>query len=306
MSGLTNITIAHIINPFEVSPSSEFYYIQNTTISSIEAAIKFSNHLAIEHLAIMHEGASILLPSFFKSLKEIKRSIADKPAFSQEKQLPFIKDIFEIALNNSTAKYFIFTNMDIGLMPHFYDFVHKKVANGYADSFLITRRRVGRQYLLAQDLSDVYSDIGKKHPGYDTFIIKREILQQFVLDEICVGVPFLEVSILHNLIAFSKNIEVFDDHHLTFHIGMEVMPPVSPSLYKHNRGVYESKILPKIKPLLKQENFPYANLSLWKRMLNWGLNPCYRTSLMLEMEGMRFSRKTKFLMDEIRWKLLGK
>jgi hypothetical protein len=196
--------------------------------------------------------------------------------------------------------------MDIGLMPHFYDFVHKKVANGYADSFLITRRRVGRQYLLAQDLNDVYSDIGKKHPGYDTFVIKREVLQQLILDEICVGVPFLEVSLLHNLVAFSKKTEVYDDHHLTFHIGMEVMPPVSPSLYKHNRGVYENQILPKIKPFLKQEKFPYADESLWRRMLNWGLNPCYRSSLMLEMEGMRFSRKTKFLMDEIRWKLLGK
>lgn len=306
MSGLKNISIAHVINPFDVSTSNEFYNIQNITIRSIEEASRFSNHFPIEHLAIIQQGSSLLLPSIFKPLKEIKRNVADKPSFSQEKQLPFIKDIFEIALNQSTANYFIFTNMDIGLMPHFYDFVHKQISDGIADSILITRRRVGLQNLFSKDLSLIYSDIGKKHPGYDTFVIKREILQQFVLDDICVGVPFLEVSILHNLIAFSKKIEVFDNHHLTFHIGMEVMPPVSPLLYKHNRNVYESHILPKIKPFLKQEKFPYADLSFWKRMLNWGLNPCYRTSLMLEMEGMRLTRKIKFLIDEVRWQILGK
>jgi hypothetical protein len=69
--------------------------------------------------------------------------------------------------------------------------------------------------------------------------------------------------------------------------------------------VYENQILPKIKPFLKQEKFPYADETFWRRMLNWGLNPCYRTSLMLEMEGMRLARKIKFLIDEIRWEILG-
>jgi hypothetical protein len=134
--------------------------------------------------------------------------------------------------------------------------------------------------------------------------MERAVAERLVLDKICVGVPFLEVSLLHNLVAFAKKIKVFDQEHLTFHIGMEVMPPVNPSLYQYNRGIYENRILPEIKPLLTLSNFPYADKSFVSRIFKWGLNPCYRTSLMLEMEQMNFRRKIKFLIDELRWRLL--
>jgi hypothetical protein len=85
---------------------------------------------------------------------------------------------------------------------------------------------------------------------------------------------------------------------------MEVMPPVNAKLYQYNRNIYEKKIFPQIKPCLSKEKFPYSNQSFFKRWMIWGLNPCYRTALLLEMEQMSFFRKVKFLLDELRWKVI--
>jgi hypothetical protein len=92
-------------------------------------------------------------------------------------------------------------------------------------------------------------------------VFKRELLEKFILDKVCVGIPFLEVSLLHNLVAFASNLKLIDRAHLTFHIGMEVMPPVDEEYYQHNRKCYEMQILPKLKPLLTKEKFPYSDLS---------------------------------------------
>src|SRR5690606_17906926 len=103
----------------------------------------------------------------------------------------------------------------------------------------------------------------------------------------------LEVSLLHNFIAFAQNLKLIDRTHLTFHIGMEVMPPVDLQYYWHNRNSYEKRIFPHLKPLLTKEKFPYANTPLITRWTKWILNPCYRTALVAEMESMSTMRKIK-------------
>jgi hypothetical protein len=127
-----------------------------------------------------------------------------------------------------------------------------------------------------------------------------------ILDDICIGVPFIEVSLLHNLIAFATNLKHADNLHLTFHIGMEVMPPIEQEYYWHNRTVYEKNIKPFLLPHLALHKFPYSSLPFYKRMFKWMLNPCYSTALMADLEGKDFSRKCKMLSDEIRWRILSK
>jgi hypothetical protein len=126
------------------------------------------------------------------------------------------------------------------------------------------------------------------------------------LDDICIGVPFLEVSLLHNFIAFATKLKHVDDLHLTFHIGMEVMPPIDQEYYRYNRNIYETKILPKLKPLLDLKKFPYSGLPMPERIMKWGLNPCYRTAMMLELEGKNLRRRLKIKLDEWRWRLLSR
>ena len=152
----------------------------------------------------------------------------------------------------------------------------------------------------------MYSEIGGSHPGYDCFVFHRTLLDKFILDDICIGVPFIEVALVHNFIAFAKKIKYADNLHLTFHVGMEVMPPINQEYYWYNRNIYEKIILPKLKSFLEIERFPYSQLPIFKRLVKWGLNPCFSTALIFELEGKSHIRKAKILIDEIRWRILSK
>jgi hypothetical protein len=298
------IGLTHIINPVGVAPQHPLFEVQKITFESIKNAARYSEKATVQLLTAQHAEDRNCIPEGFFKTADLTQSVQDVGQFSKPTKYPLIADILQKALENSSHDYIVFSNMDIGLMPHFYDFVAGEIkAHGY-DAMLITRRRIGLQYKNVAQLPAMYADLGKPHPGYDMFVMHRSVVAQLVLDKICVGVPFLEVSLLHNLVAFAQNLKLYDTAHLTFHIGMEVMPPVNPSFYWHNRNSFEKQILPRIKPLLLHKNFPYSELSFWKRMFKWGLNPCYRTALMLEMEKMDLKRKIKFLLDEVRWWVL--
>jgi hypothetical protein len=131
-------------------------------------------------------------------------------------------------------------------------------------------------------------------------------MPQLVLENICAGVSYSEVALVHNFIAFARNLRLVDDMHLTFHIGTEVMPPLDPEYYNHNRREYETKIYPRIKPLLNIMKFPYASLPFHKRIIKWMLNPSFRTHQVLEMEGKSFWRRLKYRVDAVRFKWLEK
>lgn len=295
--------IAHIINPVKAEPNSAFYTVQQITFESIRNAKRFSADKKIDLYTTQFVEDRAVIPSDFTVLDDLQRSVLDIAKFEKQRKLPLIADILLAVEKASNADYFVFTNMDIGLMPSFFDTISREIENGH-DAILITRRRISKCYNSVSQLPEIYADTGKPHPGYDTFVFHRSLLPKFVLSEICVGVPFLEVSLLHNLIAFAQNLKLIDRAHLTFHIGMEVMPPVDAQFYWHNRNTYETKILPAIKPFLSKEKFPYANENCISRWAKWILNPCYRSALMAEMEGMSAIRKIKFLLDEIRWQII--
>jgi len=298
------IGFTHIINPVGVGAQHPLFGVQKITFESILNAARYSAKAEVQLLTTQFEEDRDCIPDGFYKTSNLTRSVQDGGQFSRPTKYPLIADILQKALENSTHDYILFSNMDIGLMPHFYDFVASELNAHSYDTMLITRRRIGLQYRTVEQLPAMYADLGRPHPGYDMFVMHRKVLEQLVLDKICVGVPFLEVSLLHNLVAFSQNLKLYDKAHLTFHIGLEVMPPVNLEFYWHNRNSFEKYILPMIKPHLARKKFPYAELSLWNRLLKWGLNPCYRTALMLEMEMMGMKRKVKFLLDEVRWWIL--
>jgi hypothetical protein len=152
----------------------------------------------------------------------------------------------------------------------------------------------------------LYADIGKSHPGFDCFVMKKELLQRLILGNICVGIPFVEVALLHNLFSFANSPLFLPNLHLTFHIGLDVMPKRNKDYYWHNRNEYFIKVEPVIKPYFNINKFPYASLSLHKRAIKWLLNPSLFTRNYLELEVKGFGEKIKFLLNEIRWRILQK
>jgi hypothetical protein len=294
------VKIAHIINPVAVPAHTELGIAQPITFESIRVAHEYAKgKLDVQLYTVSYEEDRAIIPIYFTQLSNLTTSVRDK--YSNKKKLPYIKDILQALYDNTDAEYMIYTNMDIALMPQFYVVVQALLQQGH-DALLINRRGISTKYKTVAELPMMYADMGVVHPGFDCFVFHRSLLQQFNLAEICIGVPFLEVSLLHNFIAHANNLKLVDDLHLTFHIGTEVMPPVDKDLYLYNRAEYEQKIYPTIKHKLDIKKFPYSELPVYKRLLKWALNPCFRTHQVVEMEGKDFARRIKYKIDTLRFR----
>ncbi len=275
-------------------------------LESMKIAQEQSKHSSkINLVTTQFEEDKVIIPAYFKMLPNLERSVLDLRSFSKPRKLPLIGDILQVAYENCDSEYIIYTNTDIILMPFFYDVVFEIIAAGH-DAFAINRRRISKKYFEAASLASIFAEMGKSHPGFDCFVFKRDLIPHFVFENICVGVPFIEASFIYNLNAFSNNFKLFYDKHLTVHIGMEVMPKQNPEYYWHNRNEFFKKVLPLIKPRLKANNLPYAELPLLKRMFNYGLNPALFTLLNTELEAKGFIDKLRLLKDEIRFSWLQK
>lgn len=297
------LRIAHIINPFQAPAGSELAIAQPITFESMRAAQRFAHKMEVQLYAACFEEDKPVVPEGFTLLPFLKHSVLDKGTFAVQKKLPFIKEIIELLYRNTDAEYLVYTNVDIALMPQFYASVGQLINEGH-DALLINRRGISVKYNSVDELPKMYAEIGVPHPGFDFFLFKRELVSKMILGDVCIGVPFAEVTLLHNLIAFANNLKLVDDGHLTFHIGTEVMPPRDKDYYLYNRGEYEKNIYPQLKPHLDTAKFPYAESTWYKRIIKWAINPSFRTHQVLEMEGKGFWRKLKFTIDGYRWRLL--
>lgn len=254
-------------------------------------------------MTTQYEEDRVIIPKGFQVLQNLTRSVLDVNPQLKGKKLPLIEDVLSVAAENSNADYLLYTNMDIALMPQFYDALFTYIKKGH-DAVVINRRRLEKKYNSIDDLALMYSDLGKSHPGFDCFLFKKELLSKFYLDQICVGIPFLEATLIHNIFSLAEKPLFVPDAHLTFHIGMEVLSSREKAFYKHNRKQFFSMIQPRLKPHFSLKKFPYGALPFPKRLLKWVLNPSLFTKTYLELEGKTLHRKIKIWVDEFRWRFL--
>lgn len=298
------IRVAHIVNPVKVKENSDLFTGQPITFGSILNAKQQSKKNALISLyTTQYQEDRAIIPSGFDILSNLERSVLDVNQKLEGKKLPLIADILSKLKEVETSDYIIFTNMDIALMPHFYDAVFAYLEKGH-DALVINRRRLSHTYTTIEELPLMYSDMGKSHPGFDCFVFKSELLEKFILDDICVGISFLETALVHNIFSFAKNPLYIPDAHLTFHIGMDVLVPRNNAFYHHNRRCFFDKIQPQLKPHFELKKFPYNSLPLPKRALKWMLNPSLFTRNYLQLEGKNLFQRTKARLDEIRWRIL--
>ena len=251
------------------------------------------------------EEDKTIIPDGFEVLPNLKRSVSDCNPLLSDRKLPLIADILKILEENSDAEYFIYSNADIGLMPHFYQYVTQKLNEGY-DALVINRRRLNARYTKIEELPEIYADLGASHPGFDCFVFKRSLIKKFVLGDICVGISFIGVALAHNVFSLAEKPLFIPDQHLTFHIGVDVLVPRSNAFYKHNRGEFFNVVQPALAPHFELKKFPYAALAFPKRALKWILNPSLFTLNYVDLERKSFLQKCKTLVDEIRWRILQK
>lgn len=277
-------SIAHIINPFIAARNSDLSLAQPITFESMRRAkIKAKDIVDVKLYSAQFSEDIEVVPSGFIRTRNLERSVLDIQGFAKKIKLPFIKDILERLYFESDAEYLIYTNVDIGLYEDFYIQVDRFINSGL-DAFIINRRRIKNVYTQVSQLTEIYQDKGKSHPGFDCFVFHRSIFPKLILEDICIGVPFIEISFSQNLFALSTNFKLFDNEYLTFHIGEEIFKKRAPKeYYKYNQKQFW-KIAKQLMPVMDLKKVPYSNYIMPLRLVKWGLHPCFPIRLMLKLE----------------------
>lgn len=296
---------AHIINPVNAPLGTELHRVQPLVFRSMQVAQAQAKEANVSLFAVCYPEDESAVPPYLSLLPFLTRSILDVAGIKANKKLPFVKDILDALAANTDAEYLIYTNADIILQPYFYQAATQYIQQGH-DAVIINRRRIAPIYDSPDQLPLIWAETGNPHPGYDCFVLHRSLLEKFTLGDIILGTPFIEATLAHNVFAHSQNYLLLDHHHLTAHLGMEVMPKRNEELYWHNRNMFFKTVLPALKPHLTDQKLPYANDSWLGKQVRRVLNPAIFTSLSVELEGKSKAERLKWYLNELRWAFLGK
>ncbi|MFT4662282.1 MAG: hypothetical protein ACI8XB_002571 [Patiriisocius sp.] len=163
-----------------------------------------------------HEDREII-PGHMTILNDLKLEMSDYFNFKMHRKLPVIREIFN-RLKDQEGDYCIYSNVDISVRPDFYQFVCEKVNLGY-DAFVVNRRTIPPKFKDISEYDDMCMEVGEKHPGFDCFIFKKELLDKFEMGNAGLGANWIGRVIITNLIVHAKKFEIFEDEFKTFHIG---------------------------------------------------------------------------------------
>jgi hypothetical protein len=137
------VSLAHIIHPVIVDPSSDLTMAQPITFESMRIARDFSvgrvdvSLYAIQH----HDEERLALPGCFVRTPDLTRSVGDIRTSAARHKLVLLKDILDALYAAGPADYLIYTDVDIVLLPYFYWTVSQLIAQGH-DAFAINHRTI--------------------------------------------------------------------------------------------------------------------------------------------------------------------
>jgi hypothetical protein len=210
---LRPINFAHIIN----TTNHIQQFAQKVTIESMQNAQKQSKiNVDLYHTAFEDEWNQI---DGFKRTASLLKSSQNIQTFKVTRKLPLISDIIANLYDVSDANYFIYTNVDISLMPNFYNQVHQWIEQNY-DCLIINRKNIdAKKYTSINQLKEMYKDEGETHVGMDCFVFKRSIVPKMNLQQLLIGVKSVDVGLYINLLCLSEKIHHEKEMKLTFHIG---------------------------------------------------------------------------------------
>lgn len=280
--------IAHLVNVFVPRSDSEFAYVQPITLASMLQAQAHAQAagIAVELLTAQFAQDHAAIPAGFKATPDLQRSVRDVYCDASLPPFPIFADLLARLFQSTDADYLIYTNIDIALQPHFYTAVAAMIAEGH-DACIINRRRISGHYRSIDQMPEMQAERGRKHPGFDCFVFHRDLYLRFELDQVCIGIPFIEILMGQNLFCHAQNFKLYEHEFLTYHIGEEVFKPRNAILLAQNRAAFWRAIT-RLWPLLDSRKFPYGERWLLARLWLWGQHPCIPIRLCLKLEGRRW------------------
>lgn len=233
-------TYAHIVNPVVAGRASDLTVAQPITFESMRVARSFSGSPdRITLMTAQFAEDRPACPDDFTMTPDLDRSILDLGKFVKPRKLPLLRDILDKVVNCSDAEYLIYTNVDIAVLPGFYVAVDRMIDAGH-DALVINRRTISNRCTKVEELPLMYAEVGQKHPGHDCFVFRRDQYANYDLGDVCIGMAWVAKPLLLNMAYFAERFRIFEDCHLTFHVG-DPRPWTNPDLAdyrKHNRDQF--------------------------------------------------------------------
>ena len=290
---MTKPKFAHIINTVSPADNASLAPVQALTLETLRAAQAYlSGKIEVELLSAQYENARSFLPAGIRATSDLKECAADRKELNTKLKLPLLKEILSKMNESNDATHFIYTNLDICVMPFFYETIASYVEKGH-DAIVINRRRISSRYLQEKDLNTMYAEAGKTHTGYDCFVFSRELLGQLILKDIFIGTPPSGNDLFYNLFTFANNPILFTEKHLTFHAGMDLHKPWGDAgVNAHNQKEF-LLLLKELKPLMDISKFPGAHEGFFKRHFKWLMNPTFHYPTMMSLDFKNLGREKK-------------
>lgn len=278
----------HIINPVSKEENAVLFETQTKTAVSFQAARNgVSNGSSAEVIAVVSATYADSCAFADKTVK-LTRNVQDVASFSLKRNLPLISDILDAGVAAASGDCIIFSNIDIILTPWFYNVVAHYLAQGH-DALVINRRRIPNA-LADQPYEVMVAHAGKPHSGWDCFVFKKSLYEQFVKTNICIGIPMAGNDIFYNIFTFAENPSLMTNQHLTLHLGMDLVKKWgTPEYYRHNKLEFR-KLLKQLKPKMKIAKLPGSGLPFFKRHFRWLMNPTYDYRTMFSVDMSQLSQ----------------
>lgn len=245
------LKLAHIVNPLVVrNPDSDLRYAQPVTLRSMQLAREFASRTGrvdVGHYAAFYEEDRLAVPGDFIATPVLERSVLDFIAGgtrSGGRKLPLLRDILDRLYECSgDADYLIYTNIDIGLWPEFYVEVAKLIEGG-ADALMIGRRTLGTEFTSPDDLERILAQEGTPHFGFSCFVFPRSHYPDYRLDDTCIGLQPIGVTLAVNMIQRAARFENFSRERLTFHLGDDRVweTTLLDEFHRHNERILDRVI----------------------------------------------------------------
>lgn len=224
--------LAHIINVTQIDASKEASYLhvaQPATLRSmLDARQQTGDVVSVELIAIKHKSESVEIPEDFVWAPDIEtyawEHIERLRGKNPLRPLPRIGDIIHGLYETSHAEYFIYTNLDIGLRPHFYRFVAEQIEYGI-DGMSINRRNVPKEVnatLIGPDhLRLLDFVVGDSHPGSDCFVFRRDTVPSMRFGNVYIGYPPIGRVMYKQVQSTARRFVEFKDARVTYHLGSD-------------------------------------------------------------------------------------
>lgn len=284
---------AHIVNTVSPADNASLAPVQKLTLETLLAArANVSGKIEVELLSAQFENARAVLPEGIRATSDLKECAAERKELNTKLKLPLLKEILSKLNESKDATHFVYTNLDICVMPFFYETIAAYVEKGH-DAIVINRRRISASYLNEKDMNQLYAEAGKTHTGYDCFVFSRELLSKLILKDIFIGAPPSGNDLFYNLFTFAKNPVLFTEKHLTFHAGMDLHKDWGDAGVNTFNQQQFLLLLKELKPSMDISKFPGANYGFFKRHFKWLMNPTFHYPTMMSLDFKQLGRKRK-------------